>query len=68
MNPDSNEFEDVLPELKDAFIEKFYSKRKESDIPIFKLYEKVRLKGYIFKVVSIKDNRMTLKPVRKADD
>lgn len=66
MNPESNKFENLLPEEREAFIDKYYQRAPKSDIPIFKIYEKIRIKGYIFKVVHITPEEMTLRPVRKA--
>lgn len=64
MNPETNQFEGV-PDLNE-FKKRFYSKKSDDEVPVFTIYEKIRIKGYFFKVIQIREDRLVLQPVGPA--
>lgn len=69
MNPDTNQFEGLEDEkATEDFIQRFYSDERDAgkDIPIFTMGEEIEIRGYIFQVIQINDDRLALRPLRKA--
>ena len=69
MNPESNEFEMLKDsqELRD-FVYRFYRREAAAgdDIPIFKMGERITIRGYVFEVVQISEDQLALRPIEKA--
>ena len=64
MNPETNKMEPV-PEL-DEFRNRFYPGRELDDTPTFEIYERIKIKGYFFKVIQMREDKLVLAPVGPA--
>ena len=65
MNPETNEFEKI--DDLDAFRERFYPDAPVDQVPTFTMGEEITIKGYVFQVIQMQEDRMALRPVRLVD-
>ena len=67
MNPENNQMTE-LADLNEAqsFADRFYPNQPRSEVPIFEMREEVVLRGYVFMIIQMAEDRLVLKPLRKA--
>lgn len=67
MNPDTNELQGLVDqEAVDEFMDRFYAGRPPSDTPIFEMREEIIVRGYVWQVIQMTENRLVLQPLRNA--
>ena len=67
MNPENNKMQELANEAAaKAFAERFYPEAPVNEVPIFEMREEIVIRGYVFMVIQMTEDRLVLKPLRRA--